>query len=173
MSDVNVELGYSSTATVSLNDAAVRTLFAIASGQISLDDGHGKSNLNAYLTARSPYSSTVGGSSIARMELNTDGVAYYTDYLGFGDNNLHSISGQWKLSGASSSFEARMSVVSGTIAGATTGSWLSLSTTRQWTCVKSSGTGSNFAVGTLEIRMAASPFTVFATATISFEAERA
>ncbi len=44
MSEVNVELGYSSTAQISLNDSAVRTLFGISSGAISLNDGHGKSN---------------------------------------------------------------------------------------------------------------------------------
>lgn len=41
---VNVELGSSSTAQISLNDAAVRSLFGVASGQISLSDGYGKSS---------------------------------------------------------------------------------------------------------------------------------
>ena len=49
MGDVNVELGYSSTATISLNDAAVRTLFGIPSGAISLNDGHGKSNASFWI----------------------------------------------------------------------------------------------------------------------------
>lgn len=44
MGDVNTELGYSATAAISLNDTAVRTLFGIASGAISLNDGYGKSN---------------------------------------------------------------------------------------------------------------------------------
>lgn len=43
MNDVNVELGLSGTAQISLNDSAVRTLFAVASGAISMNDGHGKS----------------------------------------------------------------------------------------------------------------------------------
>ena len=42
--NVNVELNLSGTATISLNDAAVRTLFAKASGAISMSDGYGKSN---------------------------------------------------------------------------------------------------------------------------------
>lgn len=45
MSQVNTELGYGSTATRSLNDSIVRTLFAKPSGAISLNDGHGKSNI--------------------------------------------------------------------------------------------------------------------------------
>lgn len=45
MSDVNVELGLSSTATISLNDTAVRTLFGQASGPVDLNTGHGKANV--------------------------------------------------------------------------------------------------------------------------------
>ena len=44
LNQVNTELSYSSTATIGLNDAAVRTLFGISSGQISMSDGWGKSN---------------------------------------------------------------------------------------------------------------------------------
>jgi hypothetical protein len=38
LSQVNVELGLSSTAQISLNDAAVRSLFGKASGAISMSD---------------------------------------------------------------------------------------------------------------------------------------
>lgn len=44
MSQVDVELGYSSSATISLNDTAVRTLFGKSSGTISMSDGYGKSS---------------------------------------------------------------------------------------------------------------------------------
>ena len=43
-SDVNTELGLSSTSQISMNDAAVRTLFSQASGAISMTAGYGKSN---------------------------------------------------------------------------------------------------------------------------------
>ena len=43
MSQVNTELGYLSNAQRALGDTAVRTLFGIASGTISLNNGHGKS----------------------------------------------------------------------------------------------------------------------------------
>lgn len=46
MSDVNTELGLTSTATISLNDAAVRTLAGVASGTISMDNLRGKSNVS-------------------------------------------------------------------------------------------------------------------------------
>jgi hypothetical protein len=41
---INVELGLSGTAQISLNDGAVRTLFGVASGAISMSDGYGKSS---------------------------------------------------------------------------------------------------------------------------------
>lgn len=40
---VNVELNRAGTTQISLNEAAVRTLFAISSGQIAMSDGYGKS----------------------------------------------------------------------------------------------------------------------------------
>ena len=48
-SDINVELNYSSTAQISLNDSAVRTLFSIASGSIDMNTGHGKSATLGYI----------------------------------------------------------------------------------------------------------------------------
>lgn len=41
---INIELGQSATATISLNDANVRTLLGKASGTISLNDAYGKAN---------------------------------------------------------------------------------------------------------------------------------
>ena len=43
-SDINTELGVSSTTLRALNDAAVRTLFGQASGAVDMNTGHGKSN---------------------------------------------------------------------------------------------------------------------------------
>ena len=44
LNDVNVELGLSGTSAISMGDAAVRGLFGIASGEIEMSDGHGKSD---------------------------------------------------------------------------------------------------------------------------------
>lgn len=43
MSQVNTELGRSATATISLNESAVRTLAGVPSGTISMDNLRGKS----------------------------------------------------------------------------------------------------------------------------------
>lgn len=56
MSQVNTELGRSSTATISLNESAVRTLAGVASGAISMDNLRGKS-------AMSVTASNVSGSA--------------------------------------------------------------------------------------------------------------
>jgi hypothetical protein len=48
LSQVNTELGLSSTALIGMGDAAVRTLFGVASGQITMSDGYGKSNEFAF-----------------------------------------------------------------------------------------------------------------------------
>ena len=47
MSQVNTELGRTSTATISLGETAVRTLAGVASGAISMDNLRGKSNAPA------------------------------------------------------------------------------------------------------------------------------
>ena len=49
LSDINVELKLSATATISLNDSAVRGLFGKASGVISLSDGYGKASEIVYI----------------------------------------------------------------------------------------------------------------------------
>lgn len=48
MSQVNTELGYSSNATISLNQTAVRTLAGVPSGTISMNNLRGKSNAFAF-----------------------------------------------------------------------------------------------------------------------------
>ncbi len=49
LSDINVELKLPATATISLNNSAVRGLFGKASGVISLSDGYGKANEIVYI----------------------------------------------------------------------------------------------------------------------------
>jgi hypothetical protein len=51
MSQVNVELGLSATATISLNDTAVRNLAGVGSGQIGMNNLQGKSNVFAFAIA--------------------------------------------------------------------------------------------------------------------------
>ena len=49
LNDVNVELGNSGTASIDMNSSDVRTLFGIASGEIEMADGYGKSAFTGYI----------------------------------------------------------------------------------------------------------------------------
>lgn len=176
LNNVNAELGLSGTATISLNDAAVRTLFAINSGAISMSDGHGKSNLSAYLTAQNCTSYFYQGPSHCYYILASDGVCSINDSETYYDNNYHAVSGQWKLVGAAGDFEASATLTSGlfnTSEGSLPGdgTWYNLGTTRAWYVSDlSEGVQAETADATFKIRMAASPFTEFASVTITFSA---
>lgn len=56
LGQVNVELGLSATAQISLNDAAVRSLAGVPSGQIAMSNLQGKSNAANYLALLSSSS---------------------------------------------------------------------------------------------------------------------
>ena len=80
-------------------------------------------------------------------------------------------SGTWQSGGSASDYEARWTTTSGTLSGGTAGSWLGLGTSRSWSRNRTDNTaGTNTCVGTLEIRMAASPNTVLSTSTVTLEA---
>ena len=104
--------------------------------------------------------------SHAKYRLNTSGAVevYY-------EGSYHSITGQWKLTGAASSdYEARVTLTTGTLTSGTTGSWLGLGTSREWT-VERTSVGLKYCSFITEIRLTASPFTVLATVTIDLTAE--
>lgn len=69
MSQVNTELGRSATATISLNESAVRSLAGVPSGAISMDNLRGKSNVSF-----TPDGGTTAGTAVF---LSSD-VAYET-----------------------------------------------------------------------------------------------
>lgn len=53
LSQVNTELGLSSTANISMGNSNVRTLFGVASGAISMSNGYGKANQFAFTISSS------------------------------------------------------------------------------------------------------------------------
>ena len=69
MSQVNVELGLSSTAQISLNDSAVRSLAGVASGQISMDNLRGKSAAATF----TPDGGTSAGSPVSLYDYAAGG----------------------------------------------------------------------------------------------------
>ena len=99
--------------------------------------------------------------STASFTLNTSGL-----YSSVG--NQASVSGVWKQGPESSNYEVRATVISGSPSG-TTGSWLSLSSSRTWSVSDSTGSGPITASLTIEIRDA-STLTVYTTSTLSLSA---
>lgn len=68
MSDVNVELEKAATALIALNDEDVRTLLEVASGQISLSNAYGKSNVPPFFDLT--ISSNVTNANLRTLALN-------------------------------------------------------------------------------------------------------
>jgi hypothetical protein len=167
---INLELGLSATATSSLNDAALRTLAGVASGAISLSSFYGKANASVAISNQSAINNSkagIGGTATATYRLASTGAASRTNVGG----TLVSISGEWLTSGAASLFDvyATWSGSGGTVGG-TTGSWLNLATTREWTLSATNNYQTrNLAI---EIRLASSG-AVLDTATIEFSVDSA
>jgi hypothetical protein len=164
---INLELGLSATATSSLNDAA---LAGVASGAISLSSFYGKANASVAISNQSAINNSkagIGGTATATYRLASTGAASRTNVGG----TLVSISGEWLTSGAASLFDvyATWSGSGGTVGG-TTGSWLNLATTREWTLSATNDYQTrNLAI---EIRLASSG-AVLDTATIEFSVDSA
>ena len=82
LSDVNVELGLSSTALVSLNDAVVRSLLNVASGTISLYDAYGKSSvISTPWTLDNVTLSPMGMFGVASVDGIPSGIFFKPDGL--------------------------------------------------------------------------------------------
>lgn len=72
MSQVNTELGRSSTATISLGESAVRTLAGVPSGAISMDNLRGKSAMS--VSANNVSGSGNGFTSSGSVSTGTPGT---------------------------------------------------------------------------------------------------
>lgn len=112
LANVNVELGLSSTAQISMNDTVVRTLFAVSSGAISMSDGFGKSNAPA-VTPGSQNFTTPGVSNFTVPAFNTLTVNVWGGggagaRIQFSPTNIGS-----ENSGGTSSFGGYMSATGG------------------------------------------------------------
>ncbi len=101
----------------------------------------------------------------ARYRLNSSGIeqSYISDDLFY--TNI----GTWLVSGTNSQFEVRATETSGTVSTGTVGSWLVLSTSREWTVARTT-IGTKSVTLTIEIRKA-STGVIVATATAQLDAE--
>lgn len=105
------------------------------------------------------------GTREATFRLNSDGTVYY------GDNGSFVPQYAWRQSGASADYEARVTINYGPISG-TSGSWLALSTTRDWFITDTTG-GFEDENGQIEVQIRdVATSTVRATATINLLANQ-
>ena len=77
---VNVELGILGTTSINMNQASVRTLFAVASGAIAMSNGHGKSAASPPVFPSATMTNFAGGgtgSSVANYSVNDRTVQYW------------------------------------------------------------------------------------------------
>lgn len=106
------------------------------------------------------------GTQVASYRVNTSGVVER------GRNGVYNTLETWRLAGSSSDYEVMVTETGG--AGITGGSalstWLGLGTTREWELTETVSGASPQTFFTVEIRLAAPPNTVLATAAIQLNA---
>ena len=165
---INLELGQAATATVSLNDANVRTLAGVASGAIVVPtDFYGKSAATVTISNQT-ISDLDASAAYAYYFLTAGGqVEQSTQAGGINPTNLE----QWCTpTSAVALFEARVTVTVGVLSGGSgTGTWLALSTTRNWYVEEFTSGNTNNCTFTVDIRRA-STGTIVDTATIDLSA---
>ncbi len=122
--------------------------------------GGGGSGLVA-LTDHSLTVSGYGSQTISYLVSNTGVVQR-------GRNGIYHTLETWKLSGAAADYDVRVTETGGVglSSGSATATWLNLGTTREWGLSEGTSGFASDTYFTAEIRLAASPFTVLASANI-------
>lgn len=135
LSQVNTELGRGATASINMNDSAVRSLFGVGGSgtTISMSSGFGKSNVTISLAAMtSIYGSNNNATATAQIGMGSDGsIVWDATNSGFG-----SFTG-WRLpqgAGVGSGYWVRATQTASSgfysATGSARGTWHALSTTR-------------------------------------------
>lgn len=163
---INLELGQSATAQVSLNDTNVRSLAGVASGAIVMPtDFWGKGGATVNFVDTTVYAFNTGATATAGYRINSNGF----DYEGI--NGTFSTLNQWVTpTSAGGNYEVFATVSSGSVTSGTTGSWVATSGNPTWTRDRTT-IGTNTCVLSMQVRATGSG-TVLDTWTVTLEAER-
>jgi hypothetical protein len=113
----------------------------------------------------------IGGYAYAQSTSPADATATYAltntgleQRTGLSDNT-------WLLSGSASDYDVRATLLTGTLTSGTTGSWLSLGTTRSWVRTRTLNIpGTDVVTLTIDLSLAGAA-TIIATASVTIEAE--
>lgn len=90
LSNINTEMGKTATSLISMNDSAVRVIAGITSGQISLSNFYGKSNVRATINLTAGYSKISGGTvETLGYQSGFLGAISPTTLMGYSVSNLH------------------------------------------------------------------------------------
>jgi hypothetical protein len=163
---INLELGKSATATVSLNDTDVRTLAGVASGAIIVPTNfYGKSAVIISITDQTAADFSAGlRTARAGYRLTSTGLAQIMA------NNVYATVETWCTPTSQAGFyEAFVDVLSGGLDSGTVGSWVNLGVTQTWQLAASIG-NNNLCVFDISIRRGGTT-TILDTATITVEAD--
>lgn len=115
------------------------------------------------------YASSVSPTdAVAQYRVESGGLEASNDGTGW------STIGTWLFSGAASDYEVRFTVTAGsTPTGSATSTWLNMGTTRFWAITDTTTIGGAVTcTATVEVRLAASPFTVLDTASVFLSANK-
>lgn len=162
---INLELGQSATAQVSLNDTNVRTLAGVASGAIIMPTNfYGKGGAVVNFSAVSVIATSSGGAS-AGYRVNPNGFDYQSV------NGTFTLLSQWVTpTSAGGNYEIFATIVSGSVSSGTIGSWVATSGTPLW--VRSQPTvGTSIVELSMQVR-AVGTTTVLSSWIVTLEAER-
>lgn len=162
---INLELGQSATAQVSLNDTNVRTLAGVASGAITMPtDFYGKGGATVNFIDVTVLASGASGVS-AGYRINPSAFDYQSV------NGTFTALNQWVTpSSASENYEVFATLVSGALTFGTTGSWVATSGNPLWTRARPT-VGTSIAELSMQVR-AVGTTTVLDTWSVTLEAER-
>lgn len=167
-SDINIELGKTTTASMALNDSDVRTLAGVASGTISYNDLRNKSAVQIFLQDDEYYAYQSYSGSTCQLRVGSDG------YIKSGFNFVYTNRYTWcNPTTAAGDYEVFASLVtSSSGATGTFGAWLDCSTNPTWQVLDAtSGGTSEWATIDIQIRKK-STINTLASARIFIEAER-
>lgn len=129
-------------------------------GAIAAAAGYGVDSIRVRLDSATYSDSIFGGTATALFTLGSGGLV-----TGTGSSYT------WLLVGSAADYEVFASISSGSLTSGTTGSWLPLSTSREWS-VQRSSVGTKACTLQVQIREAAAPNAVLATATVLLSATR-
>ena len=169
MSQVNTALGRSATATISLNETAVRTLAGVSTTSgttISMDNLRGKSAVTYRLDSGNYLDFAIGVDAQTTLTVGSNGELAVTTW----NSGIPAFYNWITPTTGSTTHFVRMTPTSGSFNGSSVGVWLPLTNNQAWN-VYQGWLGLTMATGTLAISTNSAGTNIVASATITLRAQ--